>query len=649
MNKKVLWPFALTTLAIMLNGCGGGSSTINENPTNGSGGATANGSCSVTSSDCLQFSLDYPIAGINFTCSSAANLSFVTKASGNSVIGSCKVGDTANFYLQDAKNTRKIELGSVKLDTVSKIQMTVPPRLKVMDMAIGLTGQTPTSLSQDDPTVRVAMALVKLFQSIGLERGENVVGDLQPTRFTDDKKNTLNILVQNITATEWKNGAYANILKPWLDVSQISDEQAFELVIQLANLSLVGLYQSDYLTLVKPDSGSNQPSLVAENFYGCNLTNLADCPKNGVNTQHVLGNLFLLSDRQGYTFGYGLQWKGTSTIATGTAISKVFNILTKSKPTQMIASAQTSWLDPVQTEIKSTKPFRLKISSNINEDLVIYQGKLLNDSFIAGRDSSYLALTNTKIPNPQQYALWKQSADNQNYIGSMDITKVAPASYLSSQIFKTANNVKSGQTYIFPLYATLNFKFDTAGIAPIDLGIVVDEHGDIRTDIKPNATSTDMSGQCGVVSNTNLIDNNGVQQYRIGTTGGTESAATDKSITVRMILGAPELGNLNGIVFGLNSNVVQSTSEDDMKTLVVSGAKINVANLLQGQSSGANLTTYANETVPWVNLYALYQQVYNNIKNISPAPTEAEKALGQRQAGTVTLRTADCYQIKTKS
>ena len=53
------------------------------------------------------------------------------------------------------------------------------------------------------------------------------------------------------------------------------------------------------------------------------------------------------------------------------------------------------------------------------------------------------------------------------------------------------------------------------------LGIVVDENGDIRTDIKPNATATDMSGQCGVVSNTSLIDNNGVQQYRIGTTGGT--------------------------------------------------------------------------------------------------------------------------------
>ncbi|WP_423244109.1 hypothetical protein, partial [Acinetobacter nosocomialis] len=41
MNKKLLWPFALTTLAIMLNGCGGGSSTINEDPTSGSGSSNA--------------------------------------------------------------------------------------------------------------------------------------------------------------------------------------------------------------------------------------------------------------------------------------------------------------------------------------------------------------------------------------------------------------------------------------------------------------------------------------------------------------------------------------------------------------------------------------------------------------------------------
>jgi len=244
--------------------------------------------------------------------------------------------------------------------------------------------------------------------------------------------------------------------------------------------------------------------------------------------------------------------------------------------------------------------------------------------------------------------LWRQAVGTQNYNGSMDIYKVSPASFLLKDIFKTSKNVATGQKYIFPLYATLRFQFNTAGIAPIDLGIVVDEYGDIRTDIKPNATATDMSGQCGVVSDNTMIDNNGVQQYRIGTTGGTESSTNDKSVTVRMILAEPQLGNLNGIVVGLNSNVIQAIKETGSQSLTVSGAKINVANLLQGQASGANLTTYDNKTVNWLNPYAFYQQVYNNIENVSPAPTEAEKALGQRMAGTVTLRTADCYQIKTK-
>ena len=37
-----------------------------------------------------------------------------------------------------------------------------------------------------------------------------------------------------------------------------------------------------------------------------------------------------------------------------------------------------------------------------------------------------------------------------------------------------------------------------------------------------------------------------------------------------------------------------------------------------------------------------------NIKDVSPAPTEDDKALAERMSGTVTIRTADCYQIKTK-
>lgn len=92
----------------MLNGCGGGSSTINEDPNSGTNnGNLTSGSCTPTTSDngaedstCLQFALDYPIAGINFDCSSATNFHYATKISGNAVIGSCKVGDTARFIFK---------------------------------------------------------------------------------------------------------------------------------------------------------------------------------------------------------------------------------------------------------------------------------------------------------------------------------------------------------------------------------------------------------------------------------------------------------------------------------------------------------------------------------------------------------------------
>lgn len=49
MSKKILLPFALSTLAIVLNGCGGGGSTINEDPTQGGGTIpTTNLDCKAT-------------------------------------------------------------------------------------------------------------------------------------------------------------------------------------------------------------------------------------------------------------------------------------------------------------------------------------------------------------------------------------------------------------------------------------------------------------------------------------------------------------------------------------------------------------------------------------------------------------------------
>ncbi|EHU1358760.1 protein FilF [Acinetobacter baumannii] len=672
MNKKFLWPFALTTIALMLNGCGGGSSTINENT--GVGDNTPPKSslgCTATDDTCLNFILDYPVEGLNFDCSMSPNQRYITllevdpktNKKLNAVTGACSISssksdETVSLYLQ-GNNTHKIALGTIKLDTLGKYGAT---HLTVLDMATALIGQPPASMSNVDPTIKVAMGLVKLFQSIGIERGDNMVGDLQPTQFTQDKKNLLKSLSQDITAAEWKNGQYATLLKPWLDVSKVSDAQAYALVVQVTNLANAALFQATEATYAGFADPVNSPLPLG--FYGCNQA-LADCfNKSTSNLRHMMANIFMLTDREGYAIGYGLQWRGDATLyrdknGNVTGVAPPVLLWTKVKPLQMVVAAQQNgWLNPISKNIQSTQPLRLSVDSNVNNDLQIYQGKFINDYAVAGSEGFYKQLMRSTTGNTQHYGLWRQTVDTESYKGSLDIIKVNPISYLGKDIFKTAANVSSGQRYIFPLYATLTFSFDTIGIAPIDLGIVIDEKGNIRTDIKPNATATDMSGQCATISDNSLIDSNGVQQYRLGTTGGTQSSDNDSSIPVRIILSNPQLGNLNGILIGLNTVIKQDSNPNDNinDSISVNGAKINLYNLLAGQNSSdsINLRDYENKTAHWVNLYAYYQAVYNNIKDISPVPTDAEKALAQRMKGTVTIKLADqsipaCKAIKIKS
>lgn len=650
MNKKVLWPFALTTLAIMLNGCGGGSSNISEDPNAGTNnGNLSSGSCTPTTSDtgaedttCLQFALDYPIAGINFDCSSATNFHYATKLSGNAVIGSCKVGDTARFYIQ-SKDNKKVFLGNVNLDTIGKFtavngrtKVINPIYLRVLDLASGITGKTPATLDKNDETIKVAIALIKIFQSIGVENGDNLIGDIQPTQLTDTKKDQLTKISQSITATELKNGAYANILKPWLDVGQISDDEAYKLVVQTTNLSNAGIFES--FNLFTSSSPIFQNYQV---FYGCNRAIQEECFNNTINLRHSADEFYLLSDRQGYTLGYGLQWKGNA-IVINNKVQNPYLLTSKVKPARLNANAQNGWLNPISREIQSTTPLRLSTSNNPNEDLQIYQGKFFNDYGVAGTEPFYKYLTKLSTGNPQHYGLWRQNVDGDSYNGILSIVKSSPISYLERRVFKTSGNVKVGENYIFPLYATLTFNFSDKTIQPVNLGIVIDEHGDIRTDIKPNSTTNDMSGQCATVSDTSLVDSNGVQQYRIGTTAATvdDPSNSQQSVYVRMILSNPKFENIDGAMVGVTFVGVSPGP-----------AKLNLFNLLANKVDSTSIDFDTNTA--WFNQHAAAQESYNTLKDV-PAPTAADKALAQRKFGTVTIKLADqsipaCKAIKTKS
>jgi len=243
MNKRTILPLSLSIIAAMMTACGGESAKINEDANQGVKGVTSNTSCDVTSTDCLKFVLDYPVSGLNFDCSTDKINHFATKLEGNIVTGACKLGDEASFYIQGSA-ARKINLGTIKLDTISKLKTTTIPHIRVIDFATALTGKTPNSLDKNDETIRVAVALIRIMQSLGVERNDNVVGDIQPTEFTEEKKDLLVNVNKDIGVNELLSGEYITILRPWLDVSRISDDQAYVLLIRLLNLVNTGRTQT---------------------------------------------------------------------------------------------------------------------------------------------------------------------------------------------------------------------------------------------------------------------------------------------------------------------------------------------------------------------------------------------------------------------
>lgn len=656
MNKKTILPLTLSIVAAMMAACGGESAKINEDPNQGVDGVTSNTSCDVSATDCLKFVLDYPASGINFDCSTDKINHFATKLEGNIVTGACKLGDEASFYIQGT-SARKINLGTIKLDTISKLKTTTIPHIRVIDFATALTGKTPNSLDKNDETIRVAVALIRIMHSLGVERNDNVVGDIQPIEFTEEKKDLLVNVTKDIGVTELLSGEYITLLQPWLDISKVSDDQAYTLLIRLLNLVNTGIWQADLPTFKAGGESTTVNNLRPDGFFGCNKALTSKCVDNDNNLLHSMGAFFLLSDRQGYTIGYGQQWKGPATIINGIVVAPI-TLITKVKPVKLQVDAQKDWLDPINLQVNVNKPLRFKnAENNPAEDLLIHQGKLINRNVIPGTASFYRQLIQAKDTDSvdtMHLGLWKQTVSSSDYNGTIDIVKVNPSSYLAKDIFKTQKNVLSRQQYIFPLYATLTFKFSNeANLAPVDLGIVIDENGDIRTDIKANSTATDMSGVCGAVKTVNndgsVTDSNDQLQYRIGTTGATLFSTNDKSVSVRVILSNPKFGNINGAMFGLN--VTAGT-----------GAKINIHNLLAGQATGINLTNFSNNTVTWQNTYASYIDVYNRLydklatedKNKYVVPTAEERELAKRFSGTVSIKIADqtipaCKAIKVKS
>ena len=642
MKKKILYPFVLTALCAALTACGGGeSANVIKEPNDE---ATTNGSCSANAANCLEWGLEYPIDGLNFDCSGDKENKFITLFDQNDGVtsGACQKTDSIEFYLQSFSNT-KIKLGSVKLaDYMNLSTANQLPRLSVLDIAKGITGRNVAKMEQSDATVQVAMKLVKIWQALALEKGRIYnPTDVQPLYITDDMRKNLGTINKDISLTD---ADFAETIKPLVDISKISDDQAFEVVNKLANIASAAVYQPEFsLFSTSGVIGSNLTG--SDGLVGCNK---AMCDIKDKSTKYLFGHFILITDRQGYTFGSGLQWRDTQLKLGSNNLGSLGGInaelIRKVKPQQITAAPQTTWISPATRTLTAAAPYKMNVANNSNA-LEIYQGRLLSDYVIAGKEAFYkMATAKTELGDTDRASLglWRFNANDDNYNGTVDLYKIFPISYLDRQVFKTAENVEPGEKYLFPMYGNLEFKFTDTTINPVTVGIVIDSNGDVRTNIQSasNLATNSANGCQGDVLAAGLKDSNNVQQYRLGTLG--RAFVSDKTLSMRLVFADPVFGSLNGALVGMNSSIQTSTNTADK--IVIGGALLNLSNILNG-TSRVGFTNSAGESVGWANTYASFQRVYNN--NNTDA-TADETNLAKLSGGSVSFKLADCYSIKTR-
>ncbi|NHB59379.1 hypothetical protein G9F32_15380 [Acinetobacter sp. 194] len=641
MKKKILLPLSLSTFVLALSGCGGGgeSATINEDPYQGV--VTTTNGCDVGNTQCQNFIIDYPIEGLNFDCSSVVNKHFVTKIEGNVATGACLTGDKISFYLQGSQSSRKIELGTVDLKQIVPTKIENKAALiSLADIAKGMTGKEISNQTMSDDTYKTLVRIIRVFQAIGVKQNEYVAGDVQPISITTNFKNELSKLDANVVVADFLDGTYESDLSPWLNISEVNETVVVQVAKQLGNLSNVNIYSTSFLTL--------------ETLVG-NLNGFSGSSQ----TEDSIGNLIALTTRQGYTVGYALQWTGKVDLSngqTGSLISRM-KLVTQVPPKKLNTYSQTGvggtyltdikdWINPFTQKIAT--PLVLRTNPENNDVMQIYQGKFINQNVIPGNFDVYKSLSGeTQAPSDSStYGKWRQSDSGKQFDGTIDLFKSNPATYLNRDVFLTANNTKAGEVYIFPLYADLKFNFSDSSIEPVQMSIVIDENGDIRT----NRSATSLtSNKCLAVNNV-MMDSDNVQQYRIGTTGAVNSSSNDKSITLRMILANPIFEKLDGVLVGLN--YTDQVFSNEQVGFASDGVRLNLMNLIVDKNTtrGINISGWDNnqtKVAQWGNVYASYQSVFNQ-ENKNAVLSQQQIDLAKRTSGTIEVSLPDCYEVKTK-
>lgn len=659
-------PFALTSLCVLLSACGGGSNTINENPSAGGGSGSAAIECASSDTTCVDLVFDdTPVVNLNYECGKYRGLT------SNTGVARCPANSNVSFYLKAADGTRRIDLGSIAVKPVrnsisSEVQDTSLIRITPKDLAESVSNTSIASLDNSSGAT-MAINISRLLQSIArsnlsdpnlpyLGKNEPYIDEAPVNRVYIDPETKAGIkkLTENVTAKDFQDKTFLSKIQPWLDdkkitlISEAEAKRRLEKVILAKNSGIFyaspsldsGLFQSTGVDLklgVSGTDGSNNTASVA---------------------------MFALTSRTGNSAGYGLEWVGKAS----DSLAK-YTVYLKNKYSKMRLANDSKVFDPYTNRFSNfnftVQPKAYTEGTNANtyagDTFHFANGRLIRDLAVLGSADVYNLYNGETIKDTSELGTWDQKSTIgvTSFSGTASVFKRgAVNTYLDPAVWRVEKLVAKGETYQFPLYATLTINYREAYTKDCDscakqetLPIAILANGDIVTDGNNASNYTNSTAICNQPqkdANGNEVE---VKQKLIGTIRAAfpSTNGNDYYISPSIVISGAEFGALDGTLIGIGDRV-----------------KINLAgirNVNAGQRGSINATSAElgdsdiNPAI-WANTYnsftslrvaynAANEQSKDPIKDIEPI-TPAEKRAANQDYGDLQMSTSQCYVVRKR-
>lgn len=663
MRHFLTLPFAMTTLSVLLSACGGGSNTINSNATN----SNSTNYCSSTDASCVDIVFDdTPVANLNFECGVYRGLTSVTG------VARCPIDSTVTYYLKAPNGVHVVTLGSFNVKSVRNVTATEAAdtsliRIGVKELAENTnTGASMSSLDDGSLTATTALNISRLLQTLG-RSSEPFVATAPVNRIyiDSDIKVGIDKMTSDVSAIDFQTGAFADKVKPWLDVEQrtlLSSSAIKQRLQETITAGKAGSYYSNPIGLLSGLINSTNIGVLNVNLgiSGSSMTSTS-----GASAYSSIG-LFTVQNRAGQNFGYGMQWKGSSNTP-----ADLYKLFMESDFAKMRVNSGSNGIDPYSNRFKN---FALKVSTAAYTGQAQYDdtftqgdtfsfvnGKLIRDLAVVGSPDVYKLYTGVVVSDQKDLGSWDQFNTNgaKTYSGAATVMKTgAINTYLDREVWRVKDLVSPGQTYLFPLYTTFTFNFPQGYKTECaNQGLNCGESQSVNVIFLENGD---------IVANSTVAADTATQQCTRDITKdipvGTVRAAylsqdgQQYYISPNIVMSDPSFGALDGMQVGTSALAprVKINIAGIHAAPANTRGNINATSAEAIKDANGNVKVLPDDNLSaatWVNGYNTFinSRVYAATQDSSlPVTTKEQKLLAQLANGTLSVNTADCYKVLQK-